>query len=112
MHQKDSLFSPSAHQAATKSAFILKVSNSSNKLMTQEQLKTFLEKAKSNHSLQEKLKAAADSDAVVAIAKEADFLISADELSVQSEISEVELESVAGGFYFTIHMSVCGGFCD
>jgi len=65
--------------------------------MTQEQLKTFLEKAKSNHSLQEKLKAAADSDAVVAIAKEADFLISADELSIQSEISEVELESVAGG---------------
>ena len=49
-------------------------------------------------SLQEKFKAAADSDAVVAIAKEAGFSISADDLTkAQSEISEEELENVAGG---------------
>ena len=67
--------------------------------MSEEQLKAFLEKVKADTSLQEKLKAAADADAVAAIAKEAGFSISADELSkAQSEISEEELESVAGGF--------------
>ena len=38
--------------------------------MSEEQLKAFLEKLKDDSSLQEKLKAAADSDAVLAIAKE------------------------------------------
>ena len=67
--------------------------------MSEEQLKAFLEKVKADTSLQEKLKAAADADAVAAIAKEAGFSISADVLkSAQSEISEEELESVAGGF--------------
>ena len=66
--------------------------------MSEEQLKAFLEKVKADTSLQEKLKAAADSDAVLAIAKEAGFSISADVLkSAQSEISEEELEGVAGG---------------
>ena len=66
--------------------------------MSQEQLKAFLEKVKADTSLQEKLKAAADSDAVLAIAKEAGFMISAEEFKkAQSEISEEELEGVAGG---------------
>ena len=66
--------------------------------MSEEQLKAFLEKVKKDTNLQEKLKAAADVDAVVAIAKETGFSISADDLkSAQSEISEEELESVAGG---------------
>ena len=66
--------------------------------MSKEQLKAFLEKVKADTSLQEKLKAAADSDAVLAIAKEAGFSISSDDLSkAQSEISEEELENVAGG---------------
>ncbi|QNI54188.1 nif11-like leader peptide domain protein [Synechococcus sp. BIOS-E4-1] len=63
--------------------------------MSLEQLKAFLEKVKGDPSLQEKLKAAADSDAVLAIAKDAGFSISADD--VQNEISEEELEGVAGG---------------
>ena len=63
--------------------------------MSEEQLKAFLAKAKGDTSLQEKLKAAANPDAVLAIAKEAGFSISADEL--KSEISEEELEGVAGG---------------
>ena len=45
--------------------------------MSEEQLKAFLDKVKGDTSLQEKLKAAADSDAVLAIAKEAGFSISA-----------------------------------
>ena len=66
--------------------------------MSEEQLKAFLEKVKADTSLQEKLKAAADIDAVVAIAKEAGFSISADELDAQSrELSGEELEGVAGG---------------
>ncbi len=74
--------------------------------MSEEQLKAFLEKVKANTSLQEKLKAAADSDAVLAIAKKAGFSICADDINknlseimskIQSEISEEELDGVAGG---------------
>ena len=63
--------------------------------MSEEQLKAFLEKVKGDTSLQEKLKA----DAVTAIAKEAGFSISADDLKkTQSEISDEELEGAAGGY--------------
>ena len=66
--------------------------------MSEEQLKAFLEKIKTDASLQEKLKAAANADAVTAIAKEAGFSISADDLkNAQSELSDEELEGVAGG---------------
>ena len=64
--------------------------------MSEEQLKAFLEKVKADTSLQEKLKAAADSDAILAIAKEAGFMISADD--VRSSVSDDELEGVAGGY--------------
>ena len=68
--------------------------------MSEEQLKAFLEAVKADAALQEKLKAAgdADADAVVTIAKAAGFIISAEELkSAQTEVSEEELEGVAGG---------------
>ncbi|QNI54369.1 nif11-like leader peptide domain protein [Synechococcus sp. BIOS-E4-1] len=66
--------------------------------MSEEQLKAFLEKVKGDTTLQEKLEAAADSDAVLAIAKEAGFSLSADDLkNAQSEISEEALEGVSGG---------------
>ena len=66
--------------------------------MSEEQLKAFLEKVQGDTSLQEKLKAAADANAVAAIAKEAGFSISADDLTnAQSELSDQELEGVAGG---------------
>ena len=68
------------------------------KAMSEEQLNAFLDAAKADAGLQEKLKAAADADAVVAIAKAAGFAISADELKKsQAEISDEELEGVAGG---------------
>ena len=74
--------------------------------MSEEQLKAFIEKVKADTSLQEKLKAAADSDAVTAIAKEAGFSISSDDLKkAQSGISDEELEGAAGGL-MTI---TCGG---
>ena len=71
--------------------------------MSEEQLKAFLEAVKADAGLHEKVKAAADADAVVAIAKAAGFVISAEELKGSgsqteiSEISEEELEGVAGG---------------
>ena len=63
--------------------------------MSEEQLKAFLEKVKGDTSLQEKLKAAADVDAALAIAKEAGFTISSDD--VRSSVSDDELEGVAAG---------------
>ena len=66
--------------------------------MSEEQLKAFLEKVKADTSLQDKLKATADAEAVLAIAKEAGFMISAEDLTkAQSEVSEKELEGAAGG---------------
>ena len=66
--------------------------------MSEEQLKAFLEKVKADTSLQERLKAAADADAVVSVAKEAGFMISAEELkNAQAEVSDEELEGAAGG---------------
>ena len=65
--------------------------------MSEEQLKAFLEKVKGDTSFQEQLNGA-DVDAVVAIAKAAGFVISADDLKrAQAEISDEELENVAGG---------------
>ena len=67
--------------------------------MSEEQLKAFLEAVKADAGLQEKLKAAADSNAVIGIAKEAGYALSADDLAkVQMlDISEGELEDIAGG---------------
>ena len=67
--------------------------------MSEEQLKAFLEKIKTDASLQEKLKAASDANAASTIAKEAGFSISADEFTKaqSTELSDEELEGVAGG---------------
>ncbi|EAU74587.1 Nif11-like leader peptide family natural product precursor [Synechococcus sp. RS9916] len=73
--------------------------------MSEEQLKAFLEKVKADTGLQEKLKAASDANAVAAIAQEAGFSISADDLKkAESEIVEEVLEGVAGG--------LAGGGCS
>ena len=77
--------------------------------MSEEQLKAFLEAVKADAGLQEQLNAAVDADAVVAIAKAAGFVISAEELKrAQAEISEEELEGVAGGgSWFGCHTKEC-----
>ena len=75
--------------------------------MSEEQLKAFLEKIKGDISLQEKLKAAADVQAVVAIANEAGFMISCDDLKqTKDDLPEVDLseEDLEGG--------VAGGKCN
>ena len=73
--------------------------------MSEEKLKSFLEKVKTDTSLQEKLKAASDADAVVAIVKDAGIAITAEEIqSMQSatmELSDEEIEGVAGGGVYT-----------
>jgi predicted ribosomally synthesized peptide with nif11-like leader len=69
--------------------------------MSEEQLKAFLEAVKADAGLQEKLNAEGDADAVVAIAKEVGFMISADELQraqvVGEELTDEEVEGIAGG---------------
>ena len=80
--------------------------------MSQEQLKAFLEKVKGDTSLQETLKGAADLDAVIAIANEAGFTISAEDLkNAEIELSEEEIESVAGGTNTYFCTAGKGGWC-
>ena len=62
--------------------------------MSLEQLKAFLAKVKGDSNLQVKLKAAKSPDDVVGIAKEHGHEFTADKLA---ELSEEELEGVAGG---------------
>ena len=67
--------------------------------MSEEQLKAFLEKVKSDTELQEKLKAATSPKAGLEIAKDAGFSITSEDIqSMQSETaSDEELEGAAGG---------------
>ena len=71
--------------------------------MSEEQLKAFLEKVKGDTTLQDKLKAAKTPEEVVAIAKEHGHEFTADKIT---ELSEEELEGVAGG-----GCAVAGGGC-
>ena len=69
--------------------------------MPEEQLNAFLEKVKSDTSLQDKLKAAASPEAAIAIAKAAGFSITADDIqsikSAKVELSDDDLDAAAGG---------------
>ena len=69
--------------------------------MSKEQLKAFLEKVKVDSSLNEKLLAAVDIEAAVAIARDAGFSISADDITTQRDTTdtsttEYELEVARG----------------
>ena len=74
--------------------------------MSEEQLKSFLQTVKTDTSLREKLKGAADADAALAIAKEAGFVITAEDIqsmdSATTDLSDEELEGVAGGTFTII----------
>ena len=66
--------------------------------MSEEQLKAFWEAVQADPSLQEKLRATTDADSIVSIAKETGFEISAEEVKeAQSELSDEQLDGVAGG---------------
>ena len=62
--------------------------------MSKEQLKAFLEKVQGNTSLQDRLKASKSQDEVVSIAKEHGHEFGTEHIS---QLSEEELEGVAGG---------------
>jgi len=79
--------------------------------MSEEQLKAFLEAVKADAGLQEKLKAAGTADAVVAIAKQAGFVISTEELNkAGTGISEGELEAIFGGIKPPPSVGNCGSW--
>ena len=66
--------------------------------MSEEQLKAFWEAIQADTALQQKLQGVTDLDAIVAIAKQAGFSISAEELKTTlSELSDEKLEGVSGG---------------
>ena len=76
--------------------------------MSEEELQAFLKQAQHNAELQEKLKAAKSNEEVLAIAKSAGFMISTeDPKQAQSEISENDLEGLAGGFTSTVDAAPC-----
>ena len=82
----------------------------------------FIEAVAADSSLQEKLNSVADADAVVAIAKEAGFVISSEEVEnhlkekleeSEEELTAEQLEAVAGGAAFVgglIAGGVVGGY--
>ena len=83
--------------------------------MSQEQLAALLAKLKDDVGLQEKLKWAADLDAVMAIARETGFeLCKADWVKYQAPqtmgLSDEEVEGVAGGTNATVANAFSG--CD
>ena len=66
--------------------------------MSEEQLRAFQKVVKADAALQEKVSAAGDADAVVAIAKAAGYVITAEELiDAQADLLEDKLEGVIGG---------------
>lgn len=67
--------------------------------MSKEQLKAFLEKAKGDTSLQERLKAAKSQDEVVSIAEEHGHNFGAEHIS---QLSKEDLEVVAGGLCLVV----------
>lgn len=80
--------------------------------MSEKQLAALLAKLKEDAGLQEKLKAAADLDTALAIAKEAGFdVIKEDWLKYQAkqtlELSDKELECVSGGNWLSIGDLYC-----
>ena len=70
--------------------------------MSEEQLKAFWEVIQADAGLQQKLRGVTEPDAVAAIAKEAGFSISAEEVKNKAHSRELltdeQLESVAAGF--------------
>ena len=83
--------------------------------MLEEQLNAFLEKVKSDTSLQEKLKAAASPEAAIEIAEEAGFSITAEDIqsmkSATTELSDDELEGAAGGLNGANTKNWPNGYC-
>ncbi len=67
--------------------------------MSEEQLKAFIAKIQQDDSLQQQLKVAADDDEVIAIALKAGCNINLEDIeSLDRELSEEELETIAAGY--------------
>ena len=82
--------------------------------MSEEQLKAFIEKVKSDTELQDKLNGSGDAVALVEIAKAAGFAITAEDIqslmqSTTVVLSDEELEGAVGGFCFPIAETLACG---
>ena len=72
--------------------------------MSEEQLKAFIAKAKEDTSIQEQLKAAKTADDVIGIAKEHGHEFATEHIT---QLSEKELEGVAGGAKQSANIGEC-----
>ena len=71
----------------------------------QNQLQAFLAALSEDVSLQVSLRAAADLDAVVAIARDAGFVITVEQITqLQSDLSDSELSAITGGISTIDHL--------
>lgn len=82
--------------------------------MATTQMQDFFNALKQDKRLQDAMKAAADADAVVQIAKEAGFSISLEDMDehMRTSISDEELEAISGGtggFFNILAAGFCGG---
>ena len=76
--------------------------------MSEEQLKAFIAKAKDDQASQEKLKAAKTPDDVIVIAKEHGHEFASEHMT---QLSEEELEGVAGGGKWTGKTQLSVAWC-
>ena len=71
--------------------------------MAADQLAAFVEEAKSNTELQEKLKSVTSAEAAIEVAKDSGFSITLEDIQIlqskASEISDQELENASGGTF-------------
>ena len=84
--------------------------------MSEDQLAAFIARLKDDMELQEKLRGAADPDTFLAAAKEAGFELSKAQLiryqaQVVSELTDEDLERVAGGNMLSIAGTLLLGCC-
>ena len=83
--------------------------------MSADQLAAFVEEAKSNTELQEKLKSVTSAEAAIEVAKDSGFSITLEDIQIlqskASEISDQELENASGGTFvpaFTAALALGG----
>ena len=76
--------------------------------MSEDQLNAFIAKVQADESLQKRLQAANDTNDVLAIAKDAGFVLSLDEVkSHQQQLYDEELQGIAGGnCYFGVSPTI------
>ncbi len=79
--------------------------------MSIESAKAYIERLKTDEEFRERVKAAKDSEARIALVKAEGFDFSAEDISaVKGELSDDELDGLAGGWGWDCLLSICEEF--